>query len=54
MGLTIVHIIFPDISHNQTECGKYLGLIHGISLVPHNIIVMDMKNVMKIVVIIAC
>jgi hypothetical protein len=31
-------------NHVQYECGKYLGIFHGIVLVPQNI-VMDLNNV---------
>ena len=42
MGLTIFHITVADISTLY-----YLGIFHGILLVPHNI-VMDMNNIMLI------
>ena len=46
MGLIVFHGIFPDISHIQFECGKYLGVFCGIVSIPHNI-VMNLDNVMQ-------
>jgi hypothetical protein len=46
VGLTILHkIIVFDVSHIQTECGKYQGIVCGILSVPQNTI-MDPNNVM--------
>ena len=44
MGLTIFHIIFPDISQCQGECEKYQGIFCGTMSVPQNI-VMDLNIV---------
>jgi len=30
----------------KSECGEYLGIVHGILLVPHNTI-MDLNKVMR-------
>ena len=46
MGLTVAfHVVFPDIPHIQTGCGKYSGILCGILSVPQNI-VMDLNNMM--------
>ena len=45
--LTVLHIIFPNILHIQSECGKYLKIFCEMLSVPRNI-VMDLNNdVMK-------
>ena len=46
MGLTIFQGIFSDIFHIYFECGKYMGIFHGILLVPRNIR-MNLNNVMN-------
>jgi hypothetical protein len=43
------HIVFPDIPHIQSECGKHPRILCGIPSVPQHI-VMDMNNVMHEVV----
>ena len=45
VGLTIFHVVFPDIPHIQSECGEYSGILRGILSVPQ-IVVMDLNNVM--------
>jgi hypothetical protein len=44
VGLSVFHVVFPDISHIWFECGENLGILRGIPSVPHNI-VMNMYNV---------
>ena len=41
MGLTVFHVVFPEI---QTKCGEYLGILRGTLSLPQNI-VMDLNNV---------
>lgn len=45
--LTFFHIIFPNISHIQSECGKHHEIFYGIISIPHNT-AMDLNNVMKV------
>ena len=47
MGLIVFHEIFLNISHIQTECGKYLGIFSKTLSIPQNII-MDLNNVMVV------
>ena len=44
MGLTVFHVVFPDIHHIQIEYGDYMGILRGILLVPHNIVT-NLSNV---------
>ena len=47
MGLTIVHKIYPDISHIKLECEKYSRIFCGILSMRQNI-VLNVKNVMML------
>ena len=48
MGPTIFHKIFLNISHIQTECGKYSGIFYEILPIPQNI-VMNLNDVMNLI-----
>ena len=45
-GTAKFHIVFPCITHIQSECGEYSGRLCEILLVPENI-VMNLNNVMN-------
>ena len=44
MGLTVYHVVFPDIPHIQFKRGDYSRILCEILSVPQNI-VMEMNNV---------
>ena len=48
MGPTVFHKIFLNISHIQTECGKYSGIFYEILPIPQNI-VMNLNDVMNLI-----
>ena len=37
---------FSNVHYFRTKCEKYLGILRGILLVPHNTVIMDQNNVM--------
>jgi hypothetical protein len=47
MGLAILHVVFPAISHIQSKCEEYMKILRGIPSVPHNN-AMDLNDVMKV------